>query len=237
MRAIIVAAGMGKRLEPLTKNTPKPLLRIKDGTILEHQLQNLKSCGITDTVIVVGYLAERIKQVGGPNIKYIFNPDYETTNSLVSLWYAREEMNNDFIYLHADVIFHPEILQELLKVQDDICLSVEKKKCRPEDMKVKVKNGLITEINKTMTLSDAYGEFIGIAKFSSAGALALRGALDTLVINSDPMFWFESSIQWLADKGYQVHKLDTEDKPWIEIDFPEDLDKARNKIYPMIKNT
>ena len=236
MRAIIVAAGMGKRLEPLTKNTPKPLLRIKDGTILEHQLQNLKSCGITDTVIVVGYLAERIKQVGGPNIKYIYNPDYETTNSLVSLWYAREEMNNGFTYLHADVIFHPGILLELLKVQEDICLVVEKKKCIAEDMKVKMKNGLITEINKTMPLTEAYGEFIGLAKFSTGGALALREALDTLVVNGGSEVWFESSIQWLADKSYPVYELDTGAKPWLEIDFPEDLDEARNKIYPMINN-
>lgn len=235
MKAIIVAAGKGNRLYPLTRDVPKPLLKINEDTILQHQLQNLNKCGINNVIIVTGYLANKIQEASGLNIKYIYNPDYEITNSLVSLWYARGELNDDIVYLHADVVFAPSILGELLSVREDICLVVEKKRCVAEDMKVMVRGNLITEINKTMNLSKSYGEFIGIAWFSKKGAAVLANILDMIVKEEDLMLWFESAIQRLVDEGHSVYKCDTQGKPWIEIDFLGDLETARARIYPSIK--
>ncbi len=123
----------------------------------------------------------------------------------------------------------------LLKRQEDICLVIEPKKCIEEDMKVRVASDLMIEIGKGISLSEAYGEFIGITRFSRAGAKLLAEALEKIVRQGDLMLWFESSIQWLIDNGYQVHTLSTEGKPWIEIDFLDDLEQARNNIYPRIK--
>ena len=234
MKAIIVAAGKGNRLYPLTKDTPKPLLKINGETILEHQIQNLKNCGINEIVMVTGYQANKVEELAGPDIKYIYNPFYEITNSLASLWLAKVEMNGDFVYLHADVVFDRRILEEVLKRQEDICLVVEQKKCVEEDMRVRVVSGLMKEIGKGISLSEAYGEFIGIAKFSKAGAKLLAEALEKIVRRGDLMLWFESAIQWLIDDGHQVHTLNTGGKPWIEIDFLDDLEQARNNIYPKV---
>lgn len=234
MKAIIVAAGKGNRLYPLTKDIPKPLLKINNETILEHQIQNLRSCGISEIVIVTGYHANRVEELGGPDIRYIYNPFYEITNSLASLWFAKNEMDGDFVYLHADVVFDRRILEELLKRQGDICLVIEQKRCIEEDMKVRIAKGLMAEIGKGINLSEAYGEFIGIAKFSKAGAKLLAEALEKIVRQGDLMLWFESAIQWLIDNGYQVHTLNTDGKPWVEIDFLDDLEQARNNIYPRV---
>ncbi len=236
MKAIIVAAGKGNRLYPLTKDIPKPLLKInKNETILEHQLKNLTNCGISEIVMVTGYHANKVEELGGPDIRYVYNPFYEITNSLASLWFARNEMDDDFVYLHADVVFDRRILEDLLKRQENVCLVIEPKKCIEEDMKVRVASDLMVEIGKGISLSEAYGEFIGITRFSRAGAKLLAGALEKIVRQGDLMLWFESAIQWLIDNGCQVHTLSTEGKPWIEIDFPDDLEQARNSIYPRIK--
>jgi choline kinase len=234
MKAVILAAGKGNRLYPLTRDKPKPLLKTNGQTILEHQVQNLRSCGINDIVMVTGYQAPKIEAVYGAEIRYIFNPFYETTNSLVSLWLARNELNDDLIYLHSDVVFDRRILEELLEVRHDFCLTVDKKNCLEEDMKVTANGKLITEINKTMAISQAYGEFIGIARFSRDGARILSATLDRIVREGELMLWFESSVQRLIDERQQVYKCDTSGKPWIEIDFPHDLEKAQREIYPAI---
>jgi choline kinase len=235
MKAIIVAAGKGNRLYPLTKEIPKTLLKINGKTILEHQLENLRQCGINDIVMVIGYQANKIEQLAGADIRYIYNPFYEITNSLVSLWFARSEIGGNFVYLHSDVVFDRRILENLLRQKKDICLVVEQKKCVEEDMKVRVVNNLIVEIGKKIPLPDTYGEFIGIARFSKAGSAVLSNVLENIVREGNMMPWFESAIQRLVEKGTQINQIDTKGKPWIEIDFPKDLEIARTRIYPAIK--
>lgn len=236
MKAIILAAGKGNRLYPLTKEIPKALQKLNGETILGHQIQNLRGCGINEIVIVTGFQANKIKELGGPNILYIHNPIYETTNNLVSLWFARNEMDGDFIFLNGDVVFDRRILEELLRMHQDICFVTEQKTCIAEDMKVKVKDAMVVEINKSMDSSEAYGEFIGIAKFSQESSRALAEALAEIVKEGDLTLWFESAAQRLIDKGYNLYKCDTNGKPWIEIDFPEDLEMAQSQIYPAIPN-
>lgn len=185
MKAIILAAGKGNRLYPLTKEIPKALLKLNGETILEHQIQNLRGCGINEIVAVTGFQANKIKESGGPNILYIHNPSYESTNNLVSLWFARNEMDGDFIFLDGDVVFDRQILEELLQMHQDICLVVDRKACIEEDMKVKVKDELIIEINKSMDSSEVYGEFIGIANCFSFYPTKVVAGAEGGIITSD----------------------------------------------------
>lgn len=100
---------------------------------------------------------------------------------------------------------------------------------------MRVASGLIIEIGKGISLAKAYGEFIGIARFSRPGAKLLAETLENIVRQGDLMLWFESAIQSLLDKGCQVQALNTAGKPWIEIDFLDDLEQARNNIYPRVE--
>lgn len=237
MKAIIVAAGKGNRLLPLTKETPKPLLKINDETILEHQIGNLTSQGIDEIVMVTGYQAKKIEAAGGPDIRYIYNPFYEITNSLVSLWFARHEINGDFVYLHADVVFDRRILEKLICQPADFCLAVDKKSCVPEDMKVRVDGEQMVEISKNIDSHQAYGEFTGLAKCSKEGCKALTKVLDVMVREGELMLWFESAIQRLIDQGEKVYKCETEGWPWIEIDFVDDLEKAKTIFHQIMNNS
>jgi len=149
MRALILASGIGKRLYPLTKDKPKALLEIGGKTLLERHIQNLNNCGVSDIVIVVGRFADRIEQALGADIKYIYNPFDNISNNLVSVWLARNEIEDGFILIYADVLYDNQILQKLLTVEEDISIGVDKKDiCLEEDMKVKVEDGFVVEINK-----------------------------------------------------------------------------------------
>lgn len=236
MRALILASGVGERLYPLTKDKPKGLLKIGGKTLLERHTQNLNNCGISDIVIVVGRFADKIEQACGSDVKYIYNPFDNISNNLVSVWLAKNEIRDGFILIYADVLYDNQILQKLLAVEEGICIGVDKKDtCLEEDMKVKVEDGFVVEINKTMNISEAYGEYIGMAKFSTTGAHRLIDALEEIIREGNLSLWFASALQRLIDKRNRIQACFTENKPWIEIDYPEDLERARTEIYPKIQ--
>jgi len=236
-KAIILAAGLGNRLSSITNEKPKCLLRVNSETILEYQNRVLRKCGIKNLTIVTGYKANEIEKTLGTNINYVYNPFYAVTGSLVSLWFAKNETKNGFIYLHGDVLFHKRILQRLLSTSSNVSLAIARKKCVEEDMKVRVDSDQILEINKSIEASQAYGEFVGLAKFSRSGAKKLVTILERVVREGNLKEYFEYAIQRLVDEGHEVHKCDVDDLPWVEIDFPEDFEKATTEVYPKIKES
>ena len=175
MKAIILAAGASKRLLPLTRNLPKCLIKVGDKSILEHQLDAVEHAGISRAVIVVGYLKEKIighvgssyRSIG--TVSYIENPEYETSNTIYSLYLAREEFKDeDFIYFNADVLFHREIVKLLCDYPSRNALAVDYKRCGDEEVKFTTDgNRRIVRLGKEIPPEQAEGEFIGIAKFGS----------------------------------------------------------------------
>ena len=114
MKGIVLAAGKGTRLERSNGERAKCLLKMGDLTLIERQIFYLRLCGIQDIVVVVGFQAELVRQVCGPDIQYVENPIYQETNSLYSLWLARHTFLDGFIVMNSDVLFHPQLLSDLL---------------------------------------------------------------------------------------------------------------------------
>ncbi|OQY38791.1 MAG: hypothetical protein B6226_03140, partial [Candidatus Cloacimonetes bacterium 4572_65] len=213
MKAIIIAAGKGSRLYPLTKNTPKSLLEIGDGlTLLESQLYSLKENNIKDVVIIVGYLAAQIeakveKYREDFNITTIYNPFYDVSNNLISVWMARHHMTDEFITINGDDIFNPSVIANLLKSKSNITMVVDEKEVYDDDdMKIVHDNGLVHKVDKTIPLSEANGESVGIIKFSGYGPKIYVQVLEEMVrkkeyINS----FYLRAIQEVIKKGYPVN--------------------------------
>ena len=122
MKAVILAAGLGSRLSPVTQKMPKCLLEIGGKTIIERQLELLSSLGVKETVVVVGYLKEMIVDLIQDRAKIIENPDFSSTNSSYSLWLARKNLLGSFIHLNSDLIFDKEILSKLIKSYQTVSL-------------------------------------------------------------------------------------------------------------------
>ena len=242
MKAILLAAGASRRLLPLTEKLPKCLIKIGEKTIIEYQLDAIAKAGIQESVIVVGYLKEMIMNHIGrkyksiKTIKYIDNPEYESTNTIFSLYLARNEfIHEDFIYFNADVLFHDHIVKLLVKHQSENVLAVDYKKCGQEEVKFTTDPKYrIVKLGKYIPQNEAEGEFIGVAKFGSGITPSFIDSLEFYSMKGQKNLFFEKAVEDILQKDHFV-PLDVSHIPNIEIDFPDDLDKAREEIYPAIK--
>lgn len=237
MKVIILAAGTSRRLDPLTKTIPKGLLHVgPEQSILEHQLECLWECSLHDIVLVVGHGYEHIQKRLGNAVSYIFNPIYYRTNSLYSFYLAREETKDGFILINSDVLFHKDILKQLLTYPHADALSVDfGAKLNHEEMKVKVEGSRIVRISKDISPEESRGESLGLLKFGKEGARILSEQVGALVEKGIVNVWVPYAIDQLAPH-HAFHAVSTQGLPWIEIDTPEDLERARKTIYPLICN-
>lgn len=237
MKAIILAAGAAQRLRPLTDHTPKCLIALGPQTILGQQLDGIKLVGIKDVIMVVGYLKEQIvsftrRYYPDLNFTFIDNPDYATTNTIYSLWLTKEYMlSDDFIYFNADVVFHPEICR-LLATVPGTCLAVDHKWCGKEEVKVILDGDRIVAIGKELDLTRTAGEFIGVGRFARESNGIFFAKLDQAVQRGEEKAFFELAVNEMLPE-VDVREADISHLPCIEIDFFEDLEKARNEIYPL----
>jgi len=246
MNVIILAAGKGERLLPLTRNTPKSLLEIRDGvTLLELQLDNISKCGIKDVSIVTGYLGEQIEAKVKSysanyhlNVSIVYNPFYDISNNLISLWMARYQMDRDFIVINGDDIFHQYVLERLLSIENqEITMVVDVKESYDmEDMKVISDEERIYRVSKEIPMEEANGESVGIIRFGNYGARLMHDTLEELVRKEDgrDVFWLVA-IQEMINKGFPVNYLVIDENEWSEIDFHPDLKMARRRLETLIK--
>ena len=238
MRAIILAAGKGSRLNGVAGDLPKCLVKIGGMTLLERQVQALRSSGVDDIHVVVGYGADNVRETCGTSVSYVENICYHKTNSLFSLWMAREHMLDGFVVMNGDVLFHPQLLKNLLssRYENALLISYCDREATPlgyEEMKVKIKGGAIAEITKAMNPKEADGENVGIGKFGPAGALALVEKMDALIATGAHRDWAPRAFREFALER-TLHAVSTCGFPWIEIDYPEDYARALDEILPLI---
>ncbi len=239
MRGIILAAGRGSRLNGTAGDKPKCLVRAGEQTLVERQISALRRAGIDDITVVVGCQADRVRQSCGSGVGYVENFRFAETNSLYSLWTARPLLSEGFVVLNCDVLFHPALLEELLATQDDAALLIDYRgegqaPYGDEEMKVKVRDGVVVDISKTMDPAEADGENLGIVKFGPAGAPALVDILDRIVAGGGLRDWAPKAFQEFAQQR-PLHAIATNGYPWIEIDFPEDFQRAVRDVLPAIE--
>jgi choline kinase len=237
MRGIILTAGRGDRLRPITGDRPKCLTTVGGCTILERQLRALRACGISRIVVVTGYRAEDVRRVSGPSIEFVHNPRYAMTNSLYSLWLARDLLGEGFVVLNCDVVFHRQMLMDLLAARDEDALLValrgRDELYSDEEMKLRVRNGRVVEISKALRDGDSDGESIGIAKFGASGAALLVEEMDRLIAAGAIRDWAPAAFDGFCRRR-PLHVVDHRGFPWIEIDSPHDYWRACTHIAPVL---
>jgi L-glutamine-phosphate cytidylyltransferase len=237
MKAIILAAGKGTRLHGAAVK-PKCLVRIGGISLLRRQIQTLRSQNINQIVVVIGFAADSIREECGNEITFVENIHFAETSSLYSLWLARDHLTDRFVVLNSDVLFHPQLLANLLASSCDDALLISDTETTPlgdEEMKVKVKEELVVDISKDIDPLEADGENVGIVKFSAVGAKALVGYMDQLIANGAAKDWAPRAFREYA-RNHPLYALSTGGLPWIEIDFPEDYERAVNEVYPKIES-
>lgn len=236
MRAIILAAGKSTRLLPLTKDKPKCLIEIGNRTILDHQIKTLLENGVRDIIIVTGFQAQKIVAHLGqnyPDVDFIFieNKDYETTFPAHGLWLAKEFMDDEFLYLNADLFCHPEIIKSIIEHEKPHITAIQKIPWNEEAVNIiHDPNEAITEIGKHIDASSNCGEFIGITKFGKEFAEKLISALETFAKQGEKKKYAVDAINHAIKLGGKLHVLDVTHLPAIEIDSLDDYEEAKTLI-------
>jgi len=241
MKAIILSAGQGKRLLPLTQSLPKCLVEIGGRAILEWQLEVLCCCGVNDIVVVTGFQHEKVadlvnKKYAAAGVRTLLNRDYQKYDNLFSCWKASGEMEGDFILLNGDTLFEPKVLKRLLSnAGDRITLTVStKKRYDSDDMKVQFHGTRLKRVGKDLPLDSVNGESIGLSLFRGEGPSLFTNALRQAVERPGAeRRWYLSVIDELAQKGF-VSVVDITGLAWCEIDFPRDL-KSAEQVVSVIK--
>lgn len=224
MQALIMAAGKGSRIEGKTDGLPKSYLKINGESLIERQIRLTREVGVTEIIIVTGYQKERFENdFAADDVTFAFNPFFDTANVLSSYWCAMHLLKEDVLYMHADTIYDKSILEETVATKGEIILPVDYKACGDEEMKVRTKDGLVFEINKTMAHADAEGEFIGVAKISHSILPAMNAAAEKILAEKNFGAFVEVALQNLVDsEKAKLTAISTKGAPWNEIDFEED---------------
>lgn len=240
MKALVLAAGKGERLMPLTANRPKSLVDLGDGrTLMQQQVAAMAGSGhVDDICFIVGYLAEQIESVVATrpgwagSVRTTFNPFFEISNNLASLWVARHEMDCDFLVTNGDNLFAPAVFARILgERQDGITLAVSAKdRFDYDDMRVSVTGGAITRIGKDLPDVESSAESPGLVVVRGREArTAFRAALDRAVRKPGALqtYWLETFNQLAAERVRVRPWYFDAQAEWQEMDFHGDHDRIR----------
>lgn len=235
MKAVILAAGTGSRIRPLTDNTHKSLLKIGKKTILERMVDGILDAGIKEIIVVTGYRAEDIKKFlykSYPKIPFHFihNERYAETNTGYSLLLAKEAVDDDeFIKFDADVVFEAEILKKLLKSKTSALCIDKNIHLEAEDVKVITDESMrVVEVGKKLDPKRAKGESIGIEKIDRLAGKELFSELGKIM--KDKKNWqeyYDDSYTTIIKKGIPMFAVDISGLKWVEIDTSQDLQRVR----------
>lgn len=229
MKVIILSAGIGSRLSPLTKTVPKSMLLIDDNTtVLERTIKMINNLLETEIVIVTGFCNKQIETLASKydNCKTIYNPFYRVTNSIASLWFAREYMNEDVIIINGDVIVEIELFKYMLSIKNKSFVLYDSSIGSEADYKVLEKNGQIIVMSKELT--EPSGEYVGITSLQQKDAVQLMKKIETMISNEQYCEWYETAIvDMIFTENFEIKAVDVSKYNWTEIDNINDLIKAK----------
>jgi len=239
MIGVILAAGMARRLRPLTDTKPKCLLRVGHRSLLERTVDAMVSAGITEFYIVTGYRAEMIREdlfvtyfPKSYEFHYIDNPDYEHNNNIFSLWLAMQQLHGqEVLLMDSDILCDPEAVRRVAS-QPCPALAMQRHELGEEEMKIVVDgDNRITEISKTCRVEDAVGESVGIEKMTPAYTEALYQELYKMILDEELIdIFYERAFERLIPQGHTFKVIDTTDLFSYELDTPEDFQRATDLL-------
>lgn len=237
MIGVILAAGMAKRLRPLTDTMPKCLLKVGGRTLLERTVEAMRQAGISEFVVVTGYRGDMIRDFltaydKSLSFTFLHNADYEHNNNIYSLWMAGEVVRGkDFLLMDSDIFCDPAAVVRIAQ-EPESALAVNRHECGEEEMKVVVDADMrITEISKTCSPADAMGESVGIEKIAADYSDALYKELDQMILQEKLIdIFYERAFERLIPQGHTFRVVDTSSYFSYEIDTPEDYDHVKNQV-------
>ena len=230
MKVVILSAGQGRRLSPLTDDRPKCLVNLSGRSVLHWQLENLRSVGVREAVVLTGFGAALVDEeiaglpLDGMAVRTLYNPFYALSDNLATCWLARGELQGEVLLLNGDTLFEPAIAERLLDAPPaDITVTIDRKNdYDADDMKVRTQGDALLAIGKTIDIYD--GESIGFLRFSPEGAALFTAQVEAAMKRPEGLKrWYLSVIDQVARETGRVQVQSIKGLGWAEMDFPADL--------------
>ena len=229
--AVILAAGRGSRLAHFTQDKPKCFAEIGGAPLIEHQLRTLQMVGIERISVVTGYRHEDVRRAVRGRARVVRNEDWNDTNSLYSLSLCRGRVRGPMLVMNCDVLVHPLAMQRLMDAPGSAFLYDSSSGDSDEHMKVELDgDGRLDAMSKALPADRTHGENVGILHFEPAAAETLFREAACVLAEGDRNAWMARAVERAA-RSVPLRGVDISDLPWVEIDFPDDLERARTQVW------
>lgn len=231
MKYILLAAGKGTRLHPLTKKHPKCLYNLdEDFTVVQMTVNNIRACDTNAEIIVVTGFMHELVQKTIKNVQFVYNPFYDFTNSIASLWFARSFLQGYVTIINADIVVEKKLMREIVTRELEYPVVLIDSSIKVDgDYNVQIKDDLVVVMSKE--LKNYYGEYAGITKLDPYSTELLLYEINRMVEEGYYDQWYENAlVQLIFNRSFKLHYNDISDYTWTEVDCVDDLLKAK-EIY------
>ena len=222
MRAIIMAAGVGSRLRGITGDKPKCLIQAGEQTLLGRVIEQLRERGIDDVSVITGYQSALVDQELPASVRRIHNPFFRVTNSIASLWLARELLTEDTLLLNADLCFEPQVLDIALAQAQPIAMLSDCRRIETADFRFRTQGSRIVEAGKHISDQDTDCEYVGIVRLDRTFIGIFRARLEEMIQRGCFSDWWEAVLYSFLGGDFDVNCVDVRGAFWTEVDHAGD---------------
>lgn len=230
MKTIIMAAGVGTRISHRLGDTPKCCARIGAESLIQRTIRALKKSGVHDISVIVGFRAARVREdIEGLGVKTYENPFFDITNSIASLWFARQELqtDDDVIVMNGDLFFEEHLLPHVIKAPQERVVFADPKRTHEADYRLNYSEGILKGFGKDLPVATTTGEYVGIAKIRSSFLRTFREHLSLLIDRQRHGLWWEDVLFDLSARGEPIFVQEIANIFWAEIDYWADYQRIQ----------
>jgi L-glutamine-phosphate cytidylyltransferase len=235
MKAIIMAAGIGSRLENISGNRPKCLIEMDGISLISRSVTLLASRGITNISVITGYKCDLVRQELQNRVHYLHNPYFEVTNSIASLWLAKDLLHDDVILMNADLYYESSVLDTALAQKGNAVMLSDSTRIDDADFRFGVLGNRILKTGNQLSNLETDCEYVGIVRIDKRFVNRFRKRLEMMIKSGDFKNWWEGVLYAFIEDGIAIRHKDVEGAFWSEVDHLGDYNRlstwvARDKI-------
>jgi len=225
-----MAAGVGKRLHALNINKPKCLIAVGSTTLIRRSVNLLVSKGISDITVIVGFKGHLIRNELNNDVAYFENPDFHSTNSIKSLWYAKDLLEDNVLLLNGDLYYEHGILDYAINQTNPVVMLADSTRIDNADYRFSFSGDQINQFGKHLTNHETDGEYVGIVRIDQSFIKTFKDALEEMIISGKSNIWWEDVLYSFIEKRIPIHYFDVAGTFWSEVDTLQDYNYLKNWI-------
>ncbi|MEJ6580296.1 MAG: phosphocholine cytidylyltransferase family protein [Akkermansiaceae bacterium] len=230
MKAIIMAAGISSRLEDINGNRPKCLIEMDGISLISRSVNLLASRGITDISVITGYKRELVRQELQSRVNYLHNPYFEVTNSIASLWLAKDLLHDDVILMNADLYYEPSVLDTALAQRGNAVMLSDSTRIDDADFRFGVLGNRILKTGNQLSNLETDCEYVGIVRIDQKFVNRFRKRLEMMIKSGDFKNWWEGVLYAFIEDGVAITHKDVEGAFWSEVDHLGDYNRLSSWV-------